>query len=312
MARAFLRAGHTVCLLDDRRLRRTLGVRLSQRWMVSRAERSRAELVFMGKGAALELETAARILHNRRGILWYQDPPSYRHVGRPDIDRVVAIARMCDSFYTTGYVDAWRALGIPAQYLPAAADRDITPVAPRPGFESDVAFIGTGYDEDRARFLIALSRRLNVAVWGTQWEAWSAHLTWMGRSVERTAFAAVCSSSRITLGLLPRIAYDASDYASDRVWLTALAGGFYLGPRCPGADRLMIDGVHCALFDDFESCVGQAQRYIRDDAARERIRARGEYHVRNHHTFDQRVPLLLRGESYALPASDRPVTAAIA
>lgn len=277
--------------------------------MTSHAERSKAELVFMGKGAGLELETADRILRGRRGILWYQDPPSYRYIGRPDIDRVVGIAQMCSSFFVTGYVDAWRALGLPAQYLPAAGDREISPVPSRPGFGSDVAFIGAGYDDDRARFLIALSRRVNVAVWGKSWERYRTELTWRGRSAEGADFAAVCSSSRITLGLLPRIAYDASDYASDRVWLTALAGGFYLGPRCAGMDQLMIDGVHCALFDDLESCVGQVHRYLHSAEARERIRAQGERHVRHHHTFDQRVPLLLRGESYPIAARIRSTSA---
>lgn len=115
-------------------------------------------------------------------------------------------------------------------------------------------------------------------------------------------FARACSSAKIVLGILPTIAADATDYASDRIWMTTLAGGFYLGPRTPGADTLLLDGVHCALYDDFESCAQLVRHYLCDEAGRERIRDNGERFVRENHTFDQRVPHLLTAEPFCAAA----------
>lgn len=84
--------------------------------------------------------------------------------------------------------------------------------------------------------------------------------------------------------------------------MTTLAGGFYLGARTPGADALLLDGVHCALYNDFESCVRQVHHYSSDREARERIRDNGERFVRENHTFDQRVPHLLSGEPFSAAA----------
>ena len=308
VARAFRRAGHETLLVDDRRVRRNLGRALSQRWVVAHCERFRPDFVFLSKGSGLELDTVARILRGRASVMWYQDPPYFRFIERPDIARIASIGRLCDVFFVTGYVAEWRALGLSAQFLPAAADRDITPVPPRPEFVADVTFIGTGYDDARARFLVDLSAHARVRVWGEQWERWSTILSWGGRRVDGRDFAAACSSSKIVLGILPRIASDATDYASDRMCATALAGGFYLGARTRGAAGLMLDGIHCAQYDDFDSCVGQVRRYLSNARERARIRDRGERFVRANHTIDQRVPFLLSGAAFQTsPACDSSV-----
>jgi hypothetical protein len=299
--RAFRRAGHTTLLFDDRRARRLVGRGLTQRLALRAARRFRPDFVFLGKCLGLELDTVARLTSGLPRVTWYQDPPYVNELHRPEVRHVADVGRMCDTFFVTGYDAEWRAHGLPAKFLPAAADRDFVPVRPRRSYAAEVSFIGTGYDPGRAEFLIALSRHFQVRVWGRGWEPWRARLDWSGRPVLGRQFAAVCSSSGVSLGINPSVARGATNYASDRIWMTILAGGFYVGPGTPGLDRLLHDGVHCAWYADFEQCVQRVGHYLTHPDERERIRAQGEAFVRTHHTFDQRARNLLSGDAFENP-----------
>lgn len=300
--RALRRLGHETKLFDDRQLKRHIGFALTQRWVTFGARRFAPEFVFLSKCHALDPETVARIIADTPNAMWYHDPQWHRDLDRPDIAHIATIGRLAASFFVTGFDAEWRAHGLRAKLLPAAGDSAIHPVAHDPRFATDVTFIGTGYDPDRARLLLEIAQHERVRVWGLGWEPWRDAISWGGRPVEHREFAAVCSSSRITLGINPARAKGATAYTSDRLWMTMLAGGFYLGPGTPGLDRLLQDGVHCAFYHDTASCVERARFYVRHDADRERVRAAGERHVRSHHTYDQRVPHLLSGEPFRLPA----------
>ena len=300
LQRAMARAGHVTRLLDDRRLARTLGRAAAQRYVRFRARRFRADVVIFGKGLGLELDTVAELVRGRRSAVWYQDPPYFREPERPQVAHVIAVGRLVDTFFVTGFDREWRALGLNAKYLPSAGDRDLAPVPASPKFAADVTFIGSGYDEGRARFLAEVGRRYRLRVWGPGWDPWGTVVGWGGGPVYGRAFAAACSSSAIVLGILPAIAAGASNYTSDRPWLTMLAGGFYLGPRAPALGRLLCDGVHCAWYDDAADCLERIGHYLVCAHERERIRAAGERHVRAHHTYDQRVPHLLSGEAFVI------------
>ncbi|MEJ7809995.1 MAG: glycosyltransferase [Gemmatimonadaceae bacterium] len=301
--RALRRAGHETLLLNDRVLRQYLGRSLAQRVVRLAARRFRPDFVFLGKCLGLTLETVAELVRGRRSALWYLDAPYYAVPERADIAHTIGAGRLADVFFVSGFEAEWRKLGLNAVFLPAAADRDIVPAAPQPAYAADLTFTGSSYDTARAEFLVALSRRFRVKVWGDDWAAWRDRLDWGGRKVVEREFAAVCSSSAIMLGLLPGVARAATTYASDRMWVTGLAGGFYLGQGSPGVDRLLLDGVHCAWFTDFDSCVRQAERYLAAPGEREDIRRRGEAFMRRHHTFDERVPHLLAGTEWVNPLS---------
>jgi hypothetical protein len=299
--RALRRLGHKTKLLDDRRIKHRLGAALTQSWVAMRARRFAPDFVFLSKCHALEIETVATIVAGKPNAMWYHDPQWHRDLDRPDIAHIAAVGRLADSFFVSGFDAEWRAHGLKAKLLPAAGDVAIRPVKHDPRFEADVSFIGTGYDPDRAALLLQLSQRERVRVWGLGWEPWIDALVWGGRPVEKREFAAVCSSSKITLGINPARAKGATAYTSDRVWMVMLAGGFYLGPGTPGLDRMIRDGEHCAFYRDTEDCLERAHHYVTHDDERERIRAEGERHVRAHHTYDQRVTHLLSGEPYRLP-----------
>jgi hypothetical protein len=300
--RAFRRAGHETLLLDDRQIKRTIGFALAQRWVSLRARNFAPDFIFLSKCHALEAQTVERIIQGKPNAMWYHDPQWHRDLDRPDIAHIATIGRLADSFFVTGFDAEWRANGLRAKLLPAAGDAAIEPVPYDPRFAADVTFIGTGYDPERAKLLLEIARHERVRVWGLGWEPWKDTLAWGGRPVENHDFAAVCSSSKITLGINPARAKGATAYTSDRLWMVMLAGGFYLGPGTPGLNRMLQDGLHCAFYRDVPHCVEQAHHYVTHDEERERIRAAGERYVRSHHTYDQRAPHLLSGEPYRLPA----------
>lgn len=299
-AHALRRAGHETLIVDDRRMKRTMGRRMTQHLARARARRFRPDFIFLSKCLALDLETVRRLVANTANAMWYHDPQWFRDTARPDIGHITAVARLAATFFVTGFDAEWRALGTNAKFLPAAGDAGITPVAPSPDYAGDVAFIGTGYDASRTALLLELARRHDVRVYGLGWEQWSKQLKWNGRRIEGREFARVCSSSAITLGINPSRAAGGVTYTSDRTWMAILAGAFYLGQGTLGVAQILRDGEHCAWYTDSDDCLGKLDHYLGDPAARERIRKQGERFVRANHTYDQRIANLLSGEAWTV------------
>src|ERR1700716_3990753 len=227
--RALRRAGHKTLLVDDRRAKRVIGRKLTQRWVLSQARRFNPDFVILSKCLALDLDTVATIIDGKPNSMWYQDPQWYKNTYRPDISHIVAVGKLSQTFFVSGFVPEWKKLGLPAKFLPAAGDRDLKPVPQQKRYHSDVSFIGTGYDASRAQFLLKVANKYDIKVWGKGWENWRKPLNWSGRPVEGKEFAAVCSSSNISLGVNPDRAKGGTSYTSDRTWMVILGGGFYLG-----------------------------------------------------------------------------------
>ena len=300
-ARAFARAGHRTLVLDDRALSRTIGRAAAQHWVRVRAAAFRPDFVLLSKCLGLELETIAALVKHRDNAMWYSDAQWFPHIGtRKDIGHIAAVARQAARLWLPAFVDEWRALGYDAHHLPFAGDRDIVPAPRDPSLAADVAFLGTGYDPDRARFLVALAKHVRVRVWGLGWAEWSNELDWAGHPVEGRAFAAVCSSAALTLGITAAAARG-NPFYTDRMFIAMLAGGCYLGEGGRDADRMLAGGEHCIWYESLDDCIARAKHYLADSAARERIRAAGEHFVRAHHTYDQRVPHFLSGVPYLAP-----------
>lgn len=316
--RAFRRAGHRTLLVDDRRLRRNIGLGLTQRWVLAAAGSFKPDFIFFSKGLGLTLETVETLVRDRPTCLWYQDPQWYRDAALPEVAHTIDVGRHVGTFFVTGFEGEWRALGLNAKLLPSAADGGIRPVPRESAYAGDVSFIGTGpgmqhagagFAPERAEFLASVARAagpgVHVRVWGEGWSEWRDKIDWGGRPVFGRDLSRVCSSSAIMLGINPARAAGATLYTSDRIWMMMLGGGFYLGRRTAGLDQLLIDGKHCAWYDDLDECVGHIQYYLANPEERERVRAAGENLVRTEHTFDSRVPYLLSGQEWApaTPAS---------
>ena len=303
--RALRRAGHITRLIDDRRAKRLIGWRLTQHWALSEAKRFKADFVFLSKCHALAPETVARIIDGRSNAMWYHDAAWFNSTERPDVAHIVGIGKLAQTFFVSGFEKEWAALGLNAKSLPSCADAGITPLPPEKRYASDVVFIGTGYDPARANFLLEVAKKYEVKVWGLGWEEWRKQLNWSGRVVEGKEFSAVCSSSKIVLGVNPTI-YTAhvpasGNTASDRTWMGILGGGFYLGHGTPELKKMLRQDQHCGWYSDLDSCLELIGQYLEDSAARERIRKEGEAFVREHHTFDARIHNLLSGEAFVNP-----------
>jgi hypothetical protein len=299
--RAMQRAGHTTLLIDDRRMKRLIGWKLTQLWAKWQASKFSPDFVFLSKCLALDPETVSSIIDGKPNCMWYHDPQWYNDLDRKDIGHIAEIGKLARTFFVTGFEGEWRANGLNAMFLPAAGDERIRPVSPTQQFSSDVAFIGTGYDPERAQLLIQVAQHYDLKVWGPGWERWRDRLSWSGRSVEGKEFSAVCSSSGITLGINPARAAGGVSYTSDRTWMVILAGGFYLAERTSGVAEMLRDGEHCAFYDDPASCIEKCEQYLRSPGEREEIRIQGERFVRAHHTYDQRISNLLENRPFVNP-----------
>lgn len=298
--KALRRAGHETLILDDRKMKRAIGRRMTQHLVRARARRFRPDFIFLSKCLALDLATVRRLIDNVPNAMWYHDPQWYRDTERADIGHIASVGRLAETFFVTGFDAEWRALGMNAKFLPAAGDASIRPVKPVPEYASDAAFIGTGYDATRATLLLQVAKKYDVRVYGPAWGPWREELKWNGRSVEGAEFAQVCSSAAVTLGINPSRAEGGVSYTSDRTWMVILAGAFYLGQGTPGVTQFLRGGEHCAWYSDANDCVTQMERYLQDPEARERIRMQGERFVRANHTYDQRISNLLSGEAWTV------------
>lgn len=301
--RALKRDGHKTLLIDDARASRLIGRKLAQKWALSQARRFKADFVILSKCLGLDLDTVREIVEGKSNAMWYQEPQWHKSTYRPDIAHIVAVGKLSQTFFVSGFEAEWKALGLRTKFLPAAADRDIRPVPQGKRFHSDVSFIGTGDDTARANFLLKIAKKYDLKVWGKGWETWRKPLNWSGRSVEGKEFAAVCSSSSISLGIDSVRAKGAGTYTSPRTWMVILAGGFYLGHGTPGLTEMLREGDHCAWYQDIDSCLAKIGYYLKNSASRERIRREGQVFVREHHTFDQRIHNLLSGEAFVNPLS---------
>ncbi len=299
--RGLERAGHETLLFDDRRSARLFGHRLTQARALRAARRFRPDFVFLSKCLRLTPQTVAEIIHNRPNAMWYHDPQWHRDLDRPDIAHIATIGRLSEVFFVSGFVDEWRAHGLPAAFLPAAGAREIVPVPPDPALKATAAFIGAGYDPTRAELLVEVARHVPTRVYGPGWGPWRDKLQWNGGEVMGPTFSAACSSADFTLGILPARAEGATTYASDRMWMVILAGGLYLGPSAPGLDGLLRDAEHCFWYRDEADCIARMKALRGDTALLARVRRTGEAFVREHHTYDARLPFLLERRAWVNP-----------
>jgi hypothetical protein len=304
LQRAFRRASHTTRLIDDARARKLIGWKLAQRWALSQAKRFKPDFVLLSRCDGLSPDTVREIIHGKSNAMWFHNAQSFKSTYRPDIAHVVKIGKLTKTFFVSGFEKEWARLGLPAKFLPSCGDVAIKPVPAEKILAADVAFIGSGHDPARAKFLLKVAAKYDLKVWGREWQEWRKPLHWTGRSVEGNQFAAVCASSKIILGLNPsRYTGDPENMTSDRTWMTILAGGFFLGHGTTELKRMLHDGEHCAWYTDIDTCLAQCKHYLLNSHARERIRREGQGFVRQYHTFDQRIRNLLSGEEFVNPLS---------
>ena len=88
--------------------------------------------------------------------------------------------------------------------------------------------------------------------------------------------------------------------ASNRMWKILGCGGFYLGPYIADIEAFAQDGVHCAWYRDTAHAVELIRHYLQAPEERNWIARAGREHALAHHTYRQRLELLLAGKPYPI------------
>lgn len=125
--RAMKRMGHTVRLIDDRKLRQNVGARAGSQWIRMRAVLFRPERILVFKPHDVTLDVMHQLAARFPTNMWYRD------LTVPPDPALVARAQNLDTVFLTagGQASEWEALGVPrATWLPDGADTDLDkPVA---------------------------------------------------------------------------------------------------------------------------------------------------------------------------------------
>ncbi len=251
--------------------------------------------------------TLRTLLRGRARAFWYFDL-------QPKT-AVVALGRVAERMYVTSLskVDVFRAAGIPSvHFLPQGVDpdRDVPSPDCRPGDACDASFVGSGQYPHRYPVLRAVAAVGRLQIRGPFWGAAPPDLPVAGGPVHGRRLAEVIRGAAVSLGANAHPEQDgARASASNRMWKVLGSGGFYLGQRVPDIECFAVGGRHCAWYASPADAAEQVRHYLARPEERMAIAAAGRAHALRHHTYAQRLELLLAGREYDLdgPASDEGV-----
>lgn len=265
----------------------------------------RPELLLVFKGVFVEAEALQRIRAlGTRVYCFYPDVSMMSH--GPRIPRAL---RVYDWIFTTksfGVRDLHDRLGVDrASVLLHGYDPDLhRPVQLSAEdverYACDVSFIGT-WSPKKERMLGALVDALpdvHIRIWGEQWHKRSdRRLDGVigGHEVVGEEYVRAIAASRINLCVLSEQRPGASqgDAITSRTFHIPASGGFMLHERTDEVLAIFEEDASIATFDGADDLIAQVQRWLADDAARERVARCGLEVVRRAHSWDNRIATIL-------------------
>ena len=298
IVRAARSSGHACRLVDTVVLSRW-GGRLGRRAAEYLVDSFEPEFVLLTRHA-IELGDSIlrRIVHRRAAVFWYFDPKPKEKVLR--LGRLVG--RMCVTYLRQ--VEQYRAAGIPdVTFMPQGVDqfRDAPAASVPRQFECETSFVGSGQYSYRFGFLRAVAAASRLQIRGPGWSDAPSELPVAGGPVHGKTLAQVIGGAAISLGASGHPEQDADRAsASNRMWKILGCGGFYLGPYIADIEAFAQDGVHCAWYRDTAQAVELIRHYLGTPEERNRIARAGREHGLAHHTYRQRLELLLAGKPYPI------------
>ncbi len=189
---------------------------------------------------------------------------------------------------------------------------DVPAPAERPEDRCDVSFVGSGQYPHRYTVLSAVGAVARLQIRGPSWQDAPADLPVVGGPVYGTRLAQVIKGAAISLGANAHADQDtARASASNRIWKVLGCGGFFLGRWVEEIEYLAEGGRHCAWYRSPTDAAEQVRRYLREPEERARIASEGRAHALRHHSYSQRVRLMLAGKDYEMrrPVSHQRVVA---
>jgi Glycosyl transferases group 1/DUF based on E. rectale Gene description (DUF3880) len=239
-----------------------------------------------------------RLFRNRQTAMW--------HVDIAPQAGVIELARRCGTLFITysSQQDAYRAAGVDAvHFMPQAMDidRDIPAAHTRDEYRCDVSFVGSGPYPYRWPLLRAVASNFALQIRGPGWNHSESGLPVAGKAVHGADFAEVVAGAAVSLGA-NSFAEQEVEYASasNRMWKIFGCGGAYVGPRVPGIEQFAQSGEHCQWFSSVDEAVAQIRALKENESGRRAMAERAHRHALAHHTYEDRMARLLRGESYPL------------
>ncbi len=200
----------------------------------------------------------------------------------------LAVAKRFDYTFLAqkGQVAQFEQAGIPnVAWLPLACDPALHDIAPRPRC-FDVAYVGglIGDATDRRRALLqSVAARFPNHRIGRCWPA---------------EMARVYAQSKIVVNA------SVNRDLNMRVFEAMASGALLITDEAEGLEDLFEDGTHLVVYRRDEDLLDVIERYLRDDAARERIAAAGSELVRREHTYAQRIERIVRAVPARAPAHE--------
>jgi spore maturation protein CgeB len=245
--------------------------------------------------------TLQALLRGRESAFWYFDLHA--------IPQALALGRLARRMYTTSFseVGSLCTAGLPwVGFLPQGVDpeADFPARASRPEDECDVSFVGSGQYPHRYPVLRAVAAVARLQVRGPGWSSAPADLPTARGPVHGRRLAQVIRGAAISLGANAHAEQDsARASASNRMWKVLGCGGFFLGRWVEDIEHFARGGQHCAWYRSPLDAADQVRRYLAEPGERARIAAAGRAHALRHHTFAQRLDLLLNGREYRLDST---------
>jgi hypothetical protein len=256
-------------------------------------------LIFTRHAIELGDSTIKNLLRGRSGVFWYFDLEPR--------DKVLQLGRLVGRMFVTvlGQVELFRGAGVErVNFLPQAVDpeRDVPATLAPPRYHCDTSFVGSGHSRYRDDVLRAVATVSRLQIRGPGWHNAPSDLPVAGGPVHGKRLAQVIRGATISIGASSSPGHDSERFsASNRMWTILGCGGFYLGRYVQGIEAFAADGEHCAWYRSPAEAAQLVRHYLRLPAERERIARAGRAHAFAHHTYADRLQLLLEGKGYPLP-----------
>ena len=172
----------------------------------------------------------------------------------------------------------------------------------------DVVFIGNNADflpgHIKRRELIKkiASSGVQIHIFGKNWEIFKdIQNIFLHDQVFEHDFAKVCSQAKITIE--QNTVDNVYFYNSwRRPFCCMSSGAFHLTSYFPGLDEVFINNKHLVWYDSFDDAIKKIKYYLNNDAEREQIALQGMAEVKENHTWDKRIKMII---NYFSEVNDR-------
>jgi spore maturation protein CgeB len=286
IARALVRAGHSIRVVREGKRRRLMGRRLARSWTLASVRRFSPDFVF------IHAQDVSRPLFEALAsqfptVMFTPDCwPS------PVTAEQLGIAAHVDLLCTVaaGQIAELERAGVArAAYLAEAHDPELHYPVERASEEltSEVAFIGkfsldSPLHATRGALLGLVAHRFDTRLYGRGWEALG--LTPTLDDVYPEQYREICCSAQIVLGCDWR--HDVRWYFSNRTWFTLGCGGFLITNYAPGLEDIFENHRQLVWYRSVDECADLIEHYLSRPDERARIAAEGHAYVRSHRSYD--------------------------